>query len=94
MHRSVKDPYIYILYADTKLNLCYSQAAVPPPKDALRQVHKQAATKRALKMYSVFSDSDDGRSRTPSPLEPIEPQSQLAAVEESIRYLLPYFQAL
>ncbi|KAL9952340.1 hypothetical protein ACROYT_G039583 [Oculina patagonica] len=38
-----------------------------PPQDSLGQVHKQAELKRALKMYSVISDGEDGRSRTPSP---------------------------
>ncbi|RMX50084.1 hypothetical protein pdam_00002933 [Pocillopora damicornis] len=40
-----------------------------PPQDAFSQVHKQAELKRALKMYSVISDGEDGRSRSPSPLE-------------------------
>ncbi|KAJ7379835.1 hypothetical protein OS493_012584 [Desmophyllum pertusum] len=40
-----------------------------PPQDSLDQVHKQAELKRALKMYSVISDGEDVRSRTPSPLE-------------------------
>ena len=62
----------------------FQQGTVPPPKDALRQVHKQAATKRALKMYSVMSDSDESKSRTPSPLE-------LTTVsEQAIRFVLSF----
>ncbi|XP_074631934.1 TOG array regulator of axonemal microtubules protein 1-like isoform X2 [Acropora palmata] len=44
-----------------------------PPKNLLKEVHKQAETKRALKMYSVISDGDDVRSRTPSPSDNIDP---------------------
>ena len=47
----------------------YCQAGIIPPQDSLSQVHKQADLKRALKMYSVISDGEDGRSRTPSPSE-------------------------
>lgn len=49
------------------------QGANLPPKNLLKEVHKQAETKRALKMYSVISDGDDVRSRTPSPSDHIDP---------------------
>lgn len=49
--------------------LFFYQAGNFPPQDAFSQVHKQAEVKRALKMYSVISDGEDGRSRSPSPLE-------------------------
>ena len=63
----------------------FCQAGSIPPQDSLSQVHKQADLKRALKMYSVVSDGEDGRSRTPSPSENINEPHSISLFENTAR---------
>ena len=65
----------------------FCQAGSLPPQDALNQVHKQAELKRALKMYSVITDGEDGRSRSPSPLENNNDLPSTPLFENTARYM-------
>ena len=65
----------------------FCQPGSIPPQDSLSQVHKQADLKRALKMYSVVSDGEDGRSRTPSPSENNNEPPYTSLFESTGRYV-------
>ena len=65
----------------------FCQGGNIPPQDSLDQVHKQAELKRALKMYSVISDGEDVRSRTPSPLENNNDLPNALLYENTARYV-------